>query len=35
MGGFLSEIPVWLVCYAHGFHVHLSTDKAFIHVKQN
>ena len=27
MGGFLSifslKIPVWLVCYAHGFHVHV------------
>ena len=23
MGGFLSKIPVWLVCYAHGFYVHV------------
>ena len=27
MSGFLSifflKIPVWLVCYAHGFHVHM------------
>ena len=28
MGGFLSIlflIPVWLVCYEHGFHVHVYT----------
>ena len=31
MGGFLSifflKIPVWLVCYVHGFHVYTNQVK--------
>ena len=30
MGGFLSifflKIPVWLVCYGHGFHVNIHVQ---------